>query len=205
MPILVETAYLPPVSYMAEILHAEAAVIEIFETYQKQTCRNHCSIYGPNGKQLLTIPVVKVNGNHTITRDIRISDHQPWQKIHWRSIETAYNNSPFFLFYRDLFAPFYEKKINFLVDLNLELLLLILGIIKVEIPIRTSSYFEKSPVDLIDRRGYLVQNRNGRRMSYSHYTQVFEPAHGFIPGLSVIDVIFNLGPEATDYIYGYPA
>ena len=200
MPILVETAYLPPIRYMAEVLRAEGVVIEIFETYQKQTCRNHCAIYGPNGTQILSIPVVKVNGNHTQTKDIRISDHQPWQKIHWRSIETAYNNSPFFLFYQDLFAPYYEKKFNFLFDFNLALLQVVLGIVKIRRPLILSGFYEKTPVGITDRRGKLVQKTSNVVGHYPRYIQVFEPRHGFIPGLSVIDIIFNLGPESQNYI-----
>jgi hypothetical protein len=204
MSILVETAYLPPIIYMAEVMLAEVVVIELYETYQKQTFRNHCAIYGPNGKQILTIPVVKVNGNRTLTKDIRISDHEPWQKNHWRSIKTAYSNSPFFLFYQDLFAPFYEKKFNFLIDLNLELLQALLRIMKVERAVHMNGSYEKHPVGLTDLRGTLVQKSTGSHVNYPHYTQVFEPRHGFISGLSVIDVIFNLGPEVKDYIYDCP-
>ena len=109
MPLLIATSYLPPALYMAETAKADEIIIEAFETYTKQTCRNHCLIYGPNGRQTLSIPVIKVNGNHTITKDIRISTHQPWQKIHWRSIKTAYSNSPFFLFYQDYLSPFRDS------------------------------------------------------------------------------------------------
>ncbi|MEI7500718.1 MAG: WbqC family protein [Bacteroidota bacterium] len=200
MSILIETAYFPPISYIAEVVRADAVVIEIFETYQKQTFRNHCSIYGPNGKQLLTIPVVKVNGNHTLTKDIRISHHQPWQKSHWRSIETAYNNSPFFLYYKDDFVPFYEKKFNFLIDLNIELLQVLMVILKIERPINTNDSYDKFPVGLNDFRSRHVQKSADNKMKYTHYNQVFEPRYGFIPGLSIIDPIFNLGPEAKDYI-----
>jgi hypothetical protein len=200
MSILIETAYMPPIDYMKEVIGADSIVIEAFETYTKQTCRNHCTIYGPNGMQTLTIPVIKVNGNHTLTRDIRISDHQPWQRTHWRSIETAYNNSPFFLFYQDLFAPYYERRFNFLIDFNLELLHLLLRIMKLNRIIRTSVEYVKSPSGIRDLRGILVQKRTEQSGQHPRYIQVFESSHGFIPGLSVLDVIFNLGPESKDYI-----
>jgi len=200
MSILIETAYMPPIDYMKEVIGADSIVIEAFETYTKQTCRNHCTIYGPNGMQTLTIPVIKVNGNHTLTRDIRISDHQPWQRTHWRSIETAYNNSPFFLFYQDLFAPYYERRFNFLIDFNLELLHLLLRIMKLNRIIRTSVEYVKSPSGIRDLRGILVQKRTEQSGQQPRYIQVFESSHGFIPGLSVLDVIFNLGPESKDYI-----
>lgn len=200
MSILVTTAYLPPASYMAEVLRTDEVVIEVTETYQKQTLRNHCAIYGPNGRQILSIPVVKVNGNHTRTKDIRISEHQPWQRIHWRSITTAYNNSPFFLFYQDLLAPFYEKKFNFLVDWNMELLILMLRILKVERHISMTSTYEPSPERISDLRWKLNQENKVIPANIQRYTQVFESRHGFIIDLSVIDLVFNLGPEANDYI-----
>lgn len=200
MSILVTTAYLPPASYMAEVLRTDEVVIEVIETYQKQTLRNHCAIYGPNGRQNLSIPVVKVNGNHTRTKDIRISEHQPWQRIHWRSITTAYNNSPFFLYYQDLLAPLYEKKINFLVDWNMELLILMLRILKVERQISLTTSYETSPEGIMDLRWKFNQDNNVIPANFQRYTQVFESRHGFISGLSVIDLVFNLGPEANDYI-----
>ena len=200
MPILTEVAYFPSIGYMAEVMHADAVVLEVFETYQKQSCRNHCCIYGPNGKQVLSIPVNKVNGNRTLTKDIRISDHQPWQIIHWRSIETAYNNSPFFLYYRDYFARFYENNFRFLVDLNMDILETLLKILKIECPVRKTEKFEKSPGNVTDLRGIHGTKSPAIHTAYPHYTQVFEPRYGFIPGLSVLDALFNLGPEASSYI-----
>ncbi len=200
MPLLIATSYLPPALYMAEIAKADEIIVEAFETYTKQTCRNHCLIYGPNGRQTLSIPVIKVNGNHTITKDIRISTHQPWQKTHWRSIKTAYSNSPFFLFYQDYLSPFYEKKFNFLIDLNIGLLETLMHIMHIHCEIRLSAYFEKSPAGVIDQRTEPVAKHCLHPIAYPHYTQVFEPRHGFIPGLSILDVLLNLGPETSGYL-----
>jgi hypothetical protein len=186
---LFTTAYLPSVSYITECLRSDNIIIEAFETYKKQTCRNHCDIYGPNSKQKLSIPVIKVNGNHTFTKDVRISYSQNWQKLHWRSIETAYNNSPFFLFYRDHLEPFYKKKFDFLLDFNtklLEVLLIILGIKK---EIRFTDHFENA----IDSSDNLILQT---------YTQVFSAKYGFLPNLSIIDLLFNLGPDAREYLNG---
>jgi hypothetical protein len=102
MMVLRSTAYLPPVSYISGCLRQDEILIERFETYPKQTIHNRCRILGPNGLQVLSVPVVRVNGNHTLTKDIRIAETIPWQRLHWRSIETAYNNSPFFLYYKDM-------------------------------------------------------------------------------------------------------
>lgn len=193
---ILPTAYLPPISYMSECVGSVEVVIEANETYLKQTCRNHCSILGPNGKQTLSIPVIKVNGNHTMTRDIRILNLQPWQKIHWRSIETAYNNAPFFIYYRDIFLPFYSKSFSFLLDFNRGLLEVIFSALKIERPIRNTDKFIK------------YQNSEGQELLVSKksgflnppYRQVFHERTGFIPNLSVIDCLFNLGPETSHYL-----
>jgi len=175
---------------MVECLHSERITLEAFETYKKQSCRNHCAVYGPNGKQRLSIPVIKVNGNHTLTKDIRISYFQDWQKVHWRSIETAYNNSPFFLFYRDHLEPLYFKKFDFLLDFNTKLLEVLLKILRNEKQIEFTDHFENASID----QDHLL---------FPSYTQVFEAKSGFLPNLSIIDLLFNLGPEALEYLNGF--
>ena len=186
---LFATAYLPSIAYIAECLRSDNITIEAFETYKKQTWRNHCHIYGPNGMQKLSVPVIRVNGNHTFTKDIRISYFQNWQNVHWRSIETAYNNSPFFLFYRDYLEPFYLKKFDFLLDFNTKLLEVLFLIFRVEKEIDFTDHFETQSIP----QDHLV---------FPHYTQVFENKFGFISALSVVDLIFNLGPDALEYLSG---
>jgi len=189
MGTLLPTAYLPPITYIAECLRNDEILIEIFETYTKQTIRNHCSIYGPNGRQKLSIPVVKVHGNHTLTKDIHLSSDQNWQFIHWRSIETAYNNSPFFLYYRDYLEPFYLKKFDFLLDFNTKLLEIIFMILRIEKGIGFTDHFENR---LNDYHNFI----------FTPYTQVFSPKSGFLSNLSIIDLLFNLGPDVNEYLSG---
>jgi hypothetical protein len=196
--LLLSTAYLPPVSYMAECLRAEEVRIEAFETYAKQSYRNRFSIAGPNGRQDLSIPVIRVNGNHTLVKDIRIAYIFPWQKNHWRSIRTAYSNSPFFLFYQDYFIPFYEKKIPFLLDLNLQILETLLRMLRIEKKISATEIFEKTPVDVTDRRNFLVSKHHRREIE--PYPQVFRTRYPFLCDLSIIDLIFNLGPDSVEYL-----
>jgi hypothetical protein len=199
MSILVPASFLPPLSYISECFEHDKIWIEAFETYQKQTIRNHCRICGPNGVQQLTLPVTKVNGNHTLTKDIRISYFEDWQKIHWRSIETAYNNSPFFLYYRDYFEPFFLKKYDFLIDYNFRLMETIFIILRLEKEMELTEQFEKAPEFVKDKRKELGGKQMEHKHSLPRYTQVFEERHGFIPNLSIIDLIFNLGPEAQGY------
>jgi len=151
---------------------------------------------------MLSIPVYKVFGNHTMVKDILISYASSWQKIHWRSIETAYNNSPFFLYYRDQFEPFYKKRINHLLEYNCELFKVLLEILGLEKKIGFTVHYSKDPEGLEDKRSLVNQKTKDSNISYPEYQQTFHPKFGFIPNLSIIDLIFNLGPEATDYIQG---
>ena len=173
--------------------------IELFETYQKQTFRNHCLIAGPNGAQQLTIPVIKVNGNHTKTKDIIIDGSADWQKIHWKSIETAYNNSPFFLYYRDYFEPYFFRRFESLVEFNNALLNEIFIILRMNIEIEFTEDYQSGQGIFLDRGEELVGKRKPIPLHFRKYTQVFENKYGFLPDLSIIDLIFNLGPEARDY------
>jgi hypothetical protein len=193
---ILPTAYLPPIAYLSEVLHSGEVLIEAWETYTKQSCRNHCEICGPNGRQTLSIPVIRVNGNHTLVRDIRISDLQRWQSVHWRSIETAYSNAPFFLYYEDLFYPFFEKKFDFLIDFNSQLLEAVFCSLKISRNIgQTISYDPE-----VERKEGLKLVAKRSSTSHPEYRQVFHERHGFLPNLSIIDAIFNLGPETYTYL-----
>lgn len=190
------TAYLPPLAYFAALLKSGDWEIEIFETYRKQSCRNHCCILGTNGLQMLSIPVVKVNGNHTLTKDIRISYSLPWPRIHWRSMETAYRNSPYFLYFQDFFHPIFQKKFDFLIDFNTVLLQTIHTTLNIPVDIKFTSEFHRP---LIDEQGEILVSKK-YTPSLPPYQQVFSPPHGFIPNLSIVDALFNLGPETIFYL-----
>lgn len=199
--ILIATSYFPPVAYLSACMKAEGIFIEAFETYTKQTCRNHCRIYGPNGIQTLTVPVRKPNGNHTITKDIRISSDIPWQRIHWRAITAAYNKSPYLIYYQDQLEKFFTKRYEFLLDLNLEILDQIFEILRREILIEVTRDFEKSPENVVDLRNELV-SKHASDKGFPEYIQPFSDKFGFKGNLSCLDVIFNLGPEAGAYLSG---
>jgi hypothetical protein len=200
MDILLPTAYLPQASYIAECLQADRIVIEQFETYPKQTIRNHCHILGPNGRQMLSIPVNRVNGHHTLTKDIRIVSSSPWQRQHRRSVATAYSNSPFFIYYQDAFDELFSRKFGFLLDLNNRVLEILFGILRVDRQAELTDLFENTPEDLADLRSFPSAGSPKRQAIFPPYTQVFSNRHGFHPDLSIIDLIFNLGPEAGDYL-----
>ncbi|MDP4281407.1 MAG: WbqC family protein [Bacteroidota bacterium] len=192
---ILPTSWFPPVSYIAECLHTEELIIEYYETFPKQTYRNRCAIYGPNGKQILIVPVKKPDGNHTLTKEIRIDNKVPWQKLHWRSIETAYNNSPFFLYYRDIFEIFFKKRFDFLTDLNTEILYSVFKLLGKDRKINYTQAY--SPED----HSFAYEQILNKHFfpSYSPYTQVFSAEKGFFSNLSILDCLFNLGKDTADY------
>jgi WbqC-like protein family len=198
MPLLFSTAYFPPVSYMAACMDADELVLESCETYTKQTCRNHCVIYGANGRQILSVPVHKVHGNHTLVRDVQISYAVNWQQAHRKAIESAYRNSPFFLFYQDELMSFFEKKIQHLFDLNLQILEILLKTLGIEKKISFTTAYEREPVGILDQRELLISKHHRQKMD--PYTQVFSDKSGFLPDLSILDLVFNLGPDSMQYL-----
>ena len=197
MTILLPTAYLPPISYIAACVEANDILIECHETYTKQTFRNHSMIFGPNGKQMLTVPVTKPMGNRTQTKDIRIAYELSWQKNHWRSFEAAYNKSPFFLYYQDYLIQFYEDHHTFLLDFNYKILDTLFMAIRLDRNIGFTASFEKEPKGIDDKRMELVTKP---QWFHPEYVQVFSSKHGFLSNLSIIDLLFNLGPETLSYI-----
>ncbi|MEE4255641.1 MAG: WbqC family protein [Bacteroidales bacterium] len=197
--ILLSTAYFPPISWVREALNADKIFIEAWETYPKQTYRNRCRIAAANGPLSLSVPVTKVNGKGTMTKDIRICYDEDWQRLHRRSMEDAYTNSPFYLYFWDEIRPFFEKKFSFLLDLNMELTFALIRILGKKIEINFTDAFEKEPAGLADLRNSITPKLPVEEDKFPRYPQVFEEKSGFQPDLSVIDLIFNEGPASLDY------
>ena len=185
---------------MTEIIHAEDVLIEVHETFPKQTFRNRCEIYGANGILPLSIPVHKPQGSHTKTIDIQISYGIPWQHIHWISIQSAYNSSPYFLYYRDYFEPFYFKKFKFLVDFNSELLETILRLTGKKAIFPFTEDYLKEPEEMLDLRNAFNKREVKRHGIKLSYYQVFSDKTGFVPNLSIIDLLFNEGKQSLNYL-----
>ncbi|NCB68731.1 MAG: hypothetical protein EOM47_07785 [Bacteroidia bacterium] len=191
---LFSTAYLAPVEYFQYLKTAGKVCIEQHEYYQKQTYRSRCRIATTNGIMDLSIPVEK--RNHTLIRDIRISEHSDWQTQHWRSIEAAYNSSPFFEYYADDFRPFFEKKWLFLWDFNMELLHKTLELLDIETEILlTETYEPQTGEETLDLRE-IIHPKKEASIPLKSYYQVFATKFGFIPNMSIIDLLFNMGNES---------
>ena len=198
---LLSTAYFPPILHYAWLLKNQKIRVEQFETFPKQTFRNRCVILSANGLQSLSVPVVKPNGAKTLTRDVKISYDEPWQQLHWRSIKTAYNSSPFLLYYQDELEVFFKKKPQFLLDLNEEVIQLINSLLEWEVSVKRTEEFD-FPKDIHpneDRR-FLLKPKNTEPLNLPSYIQVFSDQYSFYENLSILDLIFNLGPEAESYL-----
>ncbi|TKC10197.1 hypothetical protein FA048_08345 [Pedobacter polaris] len=192
--------YLPPVSYFTALKeHHFDYVIEKHEHFVKQTYRNRASIASPDGILDLMIPVVKGSKFHTPIKDVKISYDSKWQRLHWLSLQTCYRSSAYFEYYEDGLVPFYTKKYDFLLDYNLELLNWILKQMKQSSPENFTQEYEKEIGTELDFRDKF--NKNTIHIGETKtYFQVFSDRNKFIPNLSIVDLLFNQGPQAKTYL-----
>jgi hypothetical protein len=200
MNILIHPTYFPSISHFAAIVQAEKVTFEMEDNFQKQTNRNRTYIYSPNGIQLLNIPVKHSKTAHQKTKDIQIENDFDWQKQHFKSLEAAYRSSPFFEYFEDDLLPIFEKKHSFLMDLNLEVFDLITRCLRMKIEYSTTTeYFHEINSEEITDFRFLA---NGKKdlSQFESYTQVFDDKFGFINNLSVLDLVFNEGKFALDYL-----
>ena len=198
MQVVLSTAYLPSVQYFQQINKAETIYIEKHENFVKQSYRNRCNVFGANGVLALSIPVIHASDKELITEK-KISYSENWQQQHWRTIESAYRNSPYFIYYADALKPFYEKKYEFLFDYNLELLKFLLNNFKIKTEIKFTETFDKS-ILLEDYRYSISPKNKIEESDFKKYPQLFSDKHNFQPNLSGIDLLFNAGPYSKDYL-----
>jgi hypothetical protein len=199
--VFLSTAYLAPVEYYMQLNNLGCIVIEKMDSYVKQTYRNRCVIATANGLQTLSIPVVKPDFHKCYTKDIRIADHGSWRHLHWNAIVSAYNSSPFFEYYADDFYPFYEKKYDFLFDFNKQLRELICSLLDIYPDVSYSTCYEVNiKSDGADLREAIHPKKEFHTKRFKPYCQVFESKYGFQPNLSIIDLLFNMGPEAILFL-----
>lgn len=199
--VLLSTAYLAPVEYYRQMLAHPQAVIERRCNYVRQTYRNRCVIASANGLQTLSIPVVKPNSPKCPTKDIRIAEHGNWRHLHWNAIVSAYHSTPFFEYYADDFHPFYEKPQNFLFDFNEALRELICALLDVSPNVCFSDrYVAETKQDTLDLREAIHPKKETDLVRFQPYYQVFADKFGFQANLSIIDLLFNMGPEAVLFL-----
>lgn len=189
--------YLAPIPLYAQLYASQGMLLDADSSFIKQTFRNRTIIATENGAQALTIPVVH---NYLQTmRDVRISEHGNWRHQHWNAIQSAYRKSPFFDYYADDFAHFYEEKDGFLLDFNMRLHNVVCELLGLE---REIAILEKTSVESIENNfsdlrplASVQEIEKEKYLNYQPYYQVFAQRNGFIPNLSIIDLLFNMGPE----------
>ena len=197
---LFSTAYFPPIDYMAALLRCKEVVIEVCETYPKRTYRNRTYIATASGKLPLIVPITKPYGNHTMTKDVRIANHERWNVVHLRTITAAYSSSPYFVYYKDELESLLMGEYLYLVDLNKALVLWVLKCMNVSCSMKYSTQFAPIEQKNEDFRLCFSPKQSSADKDMPVYYQVFRDRNPFIPNLSILDLLMNLGPDALGYL-----
>ncbi len=203
---LIHPTYFPTINTFTQIVNAAELVFEISDNYQKQTYRNRTYIYGANGKLALNIPVTHTHKKREYYKDIKIVNDTYWQSQHWKSLQSAYRTSPFFEFYEDDIAPLFTKKATHLLDFNIACIECIMACLQIDnVYTFTNTYTPtQSLIETKDLR-HIAKVKTPHAFKFKPYTQVFENKYGFIENLSILDLLFNEGPNAITYLNGLEA
>ncbi|SNZ00388.1 WbqC family protein [Flagellimonas pacifica] len=197
-------SYFPSITTFAVIVQKDV-VWEAHDNFQKQTYRNRCYICTDRGKHMLNIPITHVGGKdgRQKYRGVEIDNSSNWQKQHWRTLETAYRTSPFFEFYEDDLRSLFKEPVQSLYNFNLETINVLCECLGVQSPSMFTNTFEKTTSNTYDAR-FLVEAKKPLDITTTPYSQVFEERHGFVPNLSILDLLFNEGTNALDYLKNQP-
>ncbi len=207
MHILIHPLYFGSIQQFTAIAKAIEITFEMHDNFQKQTYRNRTFIATPEGQLLLNIPIKHTSKGKRGTRErvhqkykeVRIENDFPWQREHWKSIQIAYRSSPFFEFFEDDFAPLYDKKYSHLMDFNLKTFEILKDALGIDLSVNYTDAYEKVVANMNDFRQLAIA-KNNSNFQNDPYTQVLEKHHGFLPNLSVIDLLFNEGTNALSYL-----
>lgn len=198
--IILGSAYLAPVPYFAALYSCRKAYIERYDHYMKQTYRNRCVIASADGPLALTIPVEKSSEGKCAMKDIRVSEHGNWRHVHRNAFVAAYKQSPFFDYYADEFNAFFDRKYEFLYDFNMELTQWLCEQIDIQPELVPTTEYMDTCEGILDLREAIHPKKSAVDMASFYrpvpYYQVFDSRHGFQPDLSIVDLLFNMGPES---------
>ncbi|MCB0398848.1 MAG: WbqC family protein [Winogradskyella sp.] len=198
MDCLIHPTYFPNIAHFVAIIKSENVCFEVCDNYQKQSFRNRTEIYGANGKLALTVPVNYSQKNRQLYKDVKIANDDNWQLLHLKSLQSAYSMSPFFEFYIDDLMPLFETKFDYILDLNLQCFETLTNSLQLELSVSKTSFFEKDVLHKTDFRPLVKRNFEAKNLE--EYTQVFTDKHGFISNLSILDLLFNEGPNSELYL-----
>jgi len=198
MDILIHPTYFPNIAHFVAIAHAQSVTFEEDDNFLKQTYRNRAYIYAANGKLLLNIPVIHTQKNRQKYRDVKISQETNWQDLHWKSLLSAYRTSPFFEYYEDDLNPLFTTKANYILDFNLKCFETICECLQLETDYLKTTEYQKTVEDKFDFR-FLVSAKT-EEQKFEPYKQVFDSKYGFLNNLSILDLLFNEGPNSLNYL-----
>lgn len=197
---LLHPTYFPSIAHYIVFAKAEQIVFEMEDNFQKQTYRNRTYVYGANGKLMFNVPVKhSKSSTHQKYKEIQIANETAWQRLHWKSLESAYRTSPYFEYYEDELRPLFEKKYTFLMDLNLDTFQLINDCLQLDMEISQTTTYQTEVEGVQDLRK-LVNVKKEPDYNLDAYKQVFDDKHGFLPNLSILDLLFNEGTNALTYL-----
>ena len=205
---LLQTTYFGPIQWYQKLYRYSHCLIEQYDSFQKQTYRNRCVIATANGVQALTVPVEHTNlsplTSHLspLVKDLRISDHNQWRRVHWNALQSAYSESPFFEYYADDLHPFFEQKYDYLLDFNEAIRQKVCELLDIHPDVSYTSDFRHQTSDITDYRDVINAKHPLPDADFTPkaYWQVFQHKYGFLPNLSILDLLFNMGPESIFYI-----
>lgn len=199
MAALLHLTYFPNIAHMAVMLQSDEIYFEYCDTYMKQTYRNRCCVMAANGLLQLNIPVIHSQKNRRLYRNVEVSHVEQWQNNHLKSLESAYRKSPFFEYYIDDLAPLFKLKVNNLYDFNLACLKKIFECLQLPLNYKLTETYTSTNKSHTDYRN-LVFCKKEIKQSFQDYIQVFNEKHNFIGNLSILDLLFNEGPNTVNYI-----
>ena len=203
--IILSSLYFPPIQYFAQILSSSEIYIESKANYVKQTYLNRCEILAANGKLTLSIPIKKSKTRKIKIEDVELSYDTDWQRLHLKSIESAYRSSAFYEYYIDALLPFFSKKYKFLLEFNSDLLKVLLNELEIDVNINFTDEYYENQFEALDAR-FKISPKNIENIEINvnlpQYYQVFAAKHGFLPNLSILDLLFNEGPNSRLILKG---